>query len=56
MIKKLGAAYTGFAIGVIFGAIVATLTSYSVFTISLGGIDQANFLGIQDCLTEKLSE
>ena len=50
----MGASYAGFAVGTIFGAIVATLTSYVVFTISLGEMENAKLMGIQDCLIEKL--
>ena len=56
MIKKLGSGYIGFAIGVIFGAVVATMTSYSIFKITLGDIDTATILGLQDCLIEKIRE
>ena len=55
-IRKLGAGYIGFAVGVIFGAIVATLTSYIVFTITLGDLDSARVLQIQDCLLERINE
>ena len=56
MLKKLRSGYAGFAIGVIFGAIVATLTSYNIFKIAVGEIDSATIFGIQDCLIEKLDE
>jgi len=54
MLKKLGTGYVGFAIGVIFGAIVATLTSYYIFEAALGSPDAARIFQIQDCLIEKL--
>jgi hypothetical protein len=53
-VKQMGASYMGFAVGTIFGAIVATLTSYVVFTISFGEMENAKLMGIQDCLIEKL--
>ena len=56
MLKKLGSGYVGFSVGVIFGAIVATLTSYGIFSISVGKVDSATIFGIQDCLIEKLDE
>tara|TARA_R110000796_G_scaffold251357_1_gene382519 strand:- start:130 stop:342 length:213 start_codon:yes stop_codon:yes gene_type:complete len=56
MLKKLISGYAGFTIGVIFGAIVATLTSYNIFKIAVGEIDSATIFGIQDCLIEKLDE
>ena len=53
--KKFGESYVGFAIGVIFGAIVAPLTSYSIFTIAGGDMDQAEFLQIRECLIERIN-
>ena len=53
-VKKLGAGYIGFAMGVVFGAIVATLTSYYIFDTALGSPDAASVLQIQECLQERL--
>ena len=53
-VKKLGAGYIGFAMGVVFGAIVATLTSYYIFETALGSPDAASVLQIQECLQERL--
>ena len=55
-IKKLGAGYIGFATGVVFGAIVATLTSYYIFDAAGGDISQMEILGIQECLIERINE
>ena len=54
MIKKLGTSYLAFGIGVIFGAIIATLTSYYIFEAALGSPEAGRVLQIQDCLEEKL--
>ena len=54
--KKFGESYMGFAVGVIFGAIVATLTSYSIFAIAGGDLEQAELLQIRDCLVERINE
>ncbi len=54
--KKLGSNYAGFAMGVIFGAIIATLTSYSIFAIAGGNLEQAELLQIKDCLIERINE
>ncbi len=54
--KKLGAGYVGFIIGVIFGAVVATLTSYYIFDAAGGDISQMEILGIQECLIERINE
>ena len=53
-VKKLGAGYIGFATGVVFGAIVATLTSYYIFETALGSPDAAKILQIQECLEERI--
>ena len=53
-VKKLGAGYIGFAMGVVFGAIVATLTSYYIFEAALGSPDAARIFQIQECLQERL--
>jgi len=54
--KKLGTGYLGFAIGVVFGAIVATTTSYSIFKIAGGDLEAAQMLQIQNCLLERINE
>jgi len=54
--KKLGTGYVAVAVGVIFGAIVATLTSYSVFAIAGGDMTQAEYLQIKECLLERINE
>ena len=53
--KKLGAGYIGFATGVVFGAIVATLTSYYIFETALGSPDAGKILQIQECLQERIN-
>ena len=54
MMKKLGTGYLAFGAGVIFGAIIATLTSYYIFAAALGSPDAANILQIEDCLKERI--
>ena len=54
--KKAGSSYLGFAIGTIFGSVIATITSYYMFSIALGDPDAAVIFGIQDCLEERLNE
>tara|TARA_R110000744_G_scaffold143270_1_gene255098 strand:+ start:1497 stop:1664 length:168 start_codon:yes stop_codon:yes gene_type:complete len=53
--KKLSSGYMGFAVGVVFGAIVATLTSYSIFAIAGGDMTSAEYLQIKECLLERLN-
>ena len=54
-VKKLGAGYLGFAVGVIFGSIIATLTSYYIFEAALGSPDAGRILQIQECLQERIN-
>ena len=53
--KKLGAGYIGFGMGVVFGAIVATLTSYYIFEAALGSPEAGSILQIQECLQERIN-
>ena len=53
--KKLGAGYIGFAVGVIFGSIIATLTSYYIFEAALGSPSAGKILQIQECLQERIN-
>ena len=54
--KRFGSSYIGFSLGVIFGAIVATLTSYIIFAMAGGDMTQAEYLQIRECLVERLYE
>ena len=54
MVKKLGTGYLAFGVGVIFGSIIATLTSYYIFEAAQGNADAAKILQIQECLREKV--
>ena len=54
--KKFGSGYLGLTVGVIFGAIVATLTSYSIFAIAGGDMSSAEYLQIKECLLERINE
>ena len=54
MIKKLGTGYFAFGVGVIFGSIIATLTSYYIFEAALGDPNAAKILQIQQCLQERV--
>mgnify|MGYP001291393936 FL=1 len=55
-VKKLGVGYLGFTVGVIFGAIIATLTSYYVFETAYGSPAAAKVLRIEKCLLERINE
>ena len=56
MIKKIGSGYMGFVVGLIFGSVIATLTSVKVFALMGGDLSAAHALGIHECLVQKLSE
>jgi len=51
---NLGTGYLAFGLGVIFGAIIATLTSYYIFEAALGSPDAAKILQIEECLEERV--
>ena len=55
-LKKWMKKYLEFGLGTIFGAIVATFTSYIVFAIAGGDMTSAEYLQIKECLVEKLNE
>jgi hypothetical protein len=54
--KKWVKKYLEFGLGTIFGAIIATFTSYIIFTIAGGEIKHAEYLQIKECLVERLNE
>jgi len=55
LFKKLVKNYLFFGFGVIFGSIVATFVSYTIFSVTHGSPSAAKILQIQECLEEKLS-
>jgi len=55
-VKKFASNYFGFVIGTFFGAFIATLVSYLIFSISLGQLDDSRFSSLQECLLERLNE
>ena len=48
--------YLFFGIGVIFGSVIATLITYTVFSVSHGTPTAAKVLQIQECLEKKINE
>lgn len=46
--------YIEFTVGTIFGATVATITSYFVFAVVVGDVDVLRLLNIQACLLERI--
>ena len=55
LFKKLVKNYLFFGFGVIFGSIVATFVSYTIFSVTHGVPTAAKVLQIQKCLEEKLN-
>lgn len=56
LFKKLLKNYLFFGLGVIFGSVIATLVTYTVFVISHGTPTAAKVLQIQSCLEEKIND
>jgi len=56
LFKKFLKNYLFFGVGVIFGSIIATLVTYTVFAISHGTPSAAKVLQIQKCLEQKINE
>jgi hypothetical protein len=56
LFKKLLGNYLSLGIGVIFGSVVATVVTYTVFAVSYGTPSAARVLQIQECLEEKINE
>ena len=48
--------YFGFVFGVMFGSVVASITTFYVVSFSYGDTPQVEALNIQDCLIEKIEE
>jgi hypothetical protein len=46
--------YIEFTVGVIFGASVATIVSYFIFSVIGGDVDVLRLLQIQSCLLERI--
>jgi hypothetical protein len=56
LFKKLIKNYLFFGLGVVFGSVIATVVTYTVFAISYGTPSAARVLQIQDCLEERINE
>tara|TARA_R110002124_G_scaffold89937_9_gene229789 strand:+ start:2751 stop:2927 length:177 start_codon:yes stop_codon:yes gene_type:complete len=48
--------YLVFGLGVVFGAVVATLVTYSIMTFAYGSPDAAKIFQIKECLEERVNE
>jgi len=56
MIKKLIKSNITFGLGVLFGAVIAAISSWVVMSISYGNPDLERILDIRECLEEKNDE
>ena len=56
LIKKIIKSYLVFGLGVIFGAVIASVISWAVMTITHGNPDLEKFLDVRECLEEKINE
>jgi hypothetical protein len=56
LFKKLFKNYLFFGLGVIFGSTIATLITYTVFSVAYGTPTTAQVLQIKECLEEKINE
>jgi len=52
-IKKAGVAYISFGLGTVFGATIATITSFLIFTALGGQVGAYDPLELQKCLTSQ---
>ncbi len=48
--------YLFFGIGVIFGSVIATFITYTIFAVSHGTPSAAKVLQIQECLEDKIND
>ena len=55
-LKKIAYNYFSFVLGTLFGAVVATFTSYAVFSVVFGEIEYSSLLSIEECLLEKAAK
>jgi hypothetical protein len=56
LIKKIIKSYLVFGLGVVFGAIIASVISWAIMTIAHGNPDLEKFLDVRECLEEKINE
>jgi len=52
-IKKFFFGYIVFGLGTVFGAVIASVVTWSIMSAAYGIPDAAEILKIQDCLEEK---
>jgi hypothetical protein len=48
--------YFGFVFGVMFGSVIASITTFYIVSITYGDTPVVQALDIQDCLMEKIEE
>jgi len=56
LISGFAKSYAIFGLGVLFGSVIASVTTYAVMTACYGIPDTIKILEIQECLQEKIYE
>lgn len=56
LIKKIIKYYLVFGLGVLFGAVIASVVSWTIMSITHGNPDLEKFLDVRECLKEKINE
>lgn len=56
LLRRLIKSYLVFGLGVVFGAVIASLISWAIMTIAHGNPDLEKFLDVRECLEEKINE
>jgi len=56
LIKKIIKSYFVFGLGMLFGAVIASVVSWVIMSITHGNPDLEKFLDVRECLEEKINE
>jgi len=56
MLRHALTGYMIFGLGVVFGTVVATLTTYYIFEAARGDVGTQEFLQIRQCIEERFDE
>jgi len=56
LFKKFIKSYLAFGLGVVFGASISTIVTYSIMMFAYGAPDAVKVLQIRQCLEEKINE
>ena len=56
LIKKIIKSYLVFGLGMLFGAVIASVVSWAIMSITHGNPDLEKFLDVRECLEERIYE